>query len=36
LSRTIFLCGIAGRQRSVIAATMAKLLRAADWSKVTA
>jgi DNA-binding transcriptional LysR family regulator len=36
LSRTIFLCGVAGRQRSAIAATMAKLLRAADWSKLTA
>ena len=35
LNRTVFLCGIAGRQRSAIAATMAKLLRAADWSKVT-
>lgn len=34
LSRTIFLYGIAGRQRSAIASTMAKLLRAADWSKV--
>ncbi len=35
LNRTIFLYGIAGRQRSAIAATMAKLLRAADWAKVT-
>jgi len=34
LNRTIYLCGIAGRQRSAIAATMAKLLRAADWSKI--
>jgi DNA-binding transcriptional LysR family regulator len=34
LNRTVFLCGIAGRQRSAIAATMAKLLRAADWSRV--
>jgi DNA-binding transcriptional LysR family regulator len=33
LSRTIFLYGIAGRQRSAIASTMAKLLRAADWSR---
>lgn len=32
ISRTIFLYGIAGRQRSAIASTMAKLLRAADWS----
>ena len=36
LSRTIFLCGIAGRQRSAIASTMAKLLRAADWSRIAA
>lgn len=36
LNRTVFLCGIAGRQRSAIASTMAKLLRAADWAKVTA
>ena len=36
LNRTIFLYGIAGRQRSAIAATMAKLLRAADWSKISA
>lgn len=36
LSRTIFLYGIAGRQRSAIASTMAKLLRAADWSKLSA
>lgn len=36
LNRTVFLYGIAGRQRSAIAATMAKLLRAADWAKVTA
>lgn len=36
LNRTIFLYGIAGRQRSAIAATLAKLLRAADWSKVAA
>lgn len=36
LSRTVFLCGIAGRQRSAIASTMAKLLRAADWTKVSA
>ncbi len=36
LNRTIFLYGIAGRQRSAIASTMAKLLRAADWSKISA
>ena len=35
LNRTVFLCGIAGRQRSAVAATMAKLLRAADWAKAT-
>jgi DNA-binding transcriptional LysR family regulator len=35
LTRTVFLYGIAGRQRSTIAATMAKLLRAADWGKMT-
>jgi DNA-binding transcriptional LysR family regulator len=33
MSRTVFLYGIAGRQRSAIASTMAKLLRAADWSR---
>ena len=36
LSRTVFLYGIAGRQRSAIASTMAKLLRAADWSRTLA
>jgi DNA-binding transcriptional LysR family regulator len=36
LNRTLYLYGIAGRQRSAIASTMAKLLRAADWAKVTA
>jgi DNA-binding transcriptional LysR family regulator len=36
LSRTIYLYGVAGRQRSAIAATMAKLLRAADWAKISA
>jgi DNA-binding transcriptional LysR family regulator len=36
LSRTVFLYGIAGRQRSAIASTMAKFLRAADWSKISA
>jgi DNA-binding transcriptional LysR family regulator len=35
VNRTVFLYGIAGRQRSVIAATMTKLLRATDWAKVT-
>jgi DNA-binding transcriptional LysR family regulator len=35
LSRTVYLFGIAGRQRSTIAATMAKLLRAADWKRIT-
>ena len=34
LRRTVFLYGIAGRQRSAIASTMAKMMRAADWSKV--
>lgn len=35
LSRTIYLYGIAGRQRSAIAATLAKLLRAADWTRIS-
>ncbi len=35
LNRTVYLCGIAGRQRSAIAATLAKLLRAADWDRMT-
>jgi DNA-binding transcriptional LysR family regulator len=35
LSRTVYLYGVAGRQRSPVAATMLKLLRASDWSRFT-
>lgn len=33
LERTVYLYGVAGRQRSPANATLHKLLRAADWSK---
>lgn len=33
LSRTVFLYGVAGRQRTAIAATLMKMLRANDWSR---
>jgi len=32
LQRTVYLYGVAGRQRSAVAAAMLKMLRAADWS----
>jgi DNA-binding transcriptional LysR family regulator len=34
LRRTVFLYGVAGRQRSAVAAMLMKMLRAADWSKL--
>jgi DNA-binding transcriptional LysR family regulator len=33
LTRSVHLYGVAGRQRSTIAATMMKMLRAANWSR---
>jgi len=33
LSRTIYVYGVAGRQRTAVAAAMLKMLRAADWSR---
>jgi hypothetical protein len=32
LKRTVFLYGVAGRQRTPVANMMLKMLRAADWS----
>jgi DNA-binding transcriptional LysR family regulator len=36
LNRTIYLYGVAGRQRTPVASTLMKMLRAYDWSKTTA
>jgi DNA-binding transcriptional LysR family regulator len=33
LSRSVYLYGVAGRQRSTVAATMMKMVRAANWSR---
>jgi DNA-binding transcriptional LysR family regulator len=33
LRRTVFLYGVAGRQRTPVASTLMKMLRAADWSR---
>jgi len=33
LSRTVYVYGVAGRQRTPVAAAMLKMLRAADWSR---
>jgi DNA-binding transcriptional LysR family regulator len=33
LSRSVYLYGVAGRQRSVVSATMMKMVRAANWSR---
>ncbi len=35
-SRTVFCYGVAGRQRSAAAATLIKMLRAADWTQLAA
>jgi hypothetical protein len=32
LRRTLYVYGVAGRQRSAVASAMLKMLRAADWS----
>jgi DNA-binding transcriptional LysR family regulator len=36
LTRTVNLCGVAGRQRTPVASAMMKMLRAYDWSRLTA
>jgi DNA-binding transcriptional LysR family regulator len=36
LQRTVFLYGVAGRQRTPIATTLMKSLRSADWSRLSA
>jgi DNA-binding transcriptional LysR family regulator len=33
LRRTVYLYGVAGRQRTAVASTIMKMLRAADWSR---
>ena len=33
LRRTVYLYGVAGRQRTAVASAMLKMLRAADWSR---
>jgi DNA-binding transcriptional LysR family regulator len=35
LSRTVYVYGVAGRQRTAVAGAMLKMLRAADWSRYT-
>jgi hypothetical protein len=32
LRRTVYLYGVAGRQRTAVASAILKMLRAADWS----
>jgi DNA-binding transcriptional LysR family regulator len=36
LQRTVFLYGVAGRQRTAVANTMVKMMRGADWSQYAA
>jgi hypothetical protein len=36
LNRTIYLYGVAGRQRTPVASTLMKMLRAYDWSSMAA
>jgi DNA-binding transcriptional LysR family regulator len=36
LSRTVYLYGVAGRQRTAVASTLMKMLRACDWSRYAA
>ena len=36
LNRTVFLYGVAGRQRTAVASTLMKMLRACDWSRYAA
>ena len=33
LNRTVYLYGVAGRQRTAVGSTIFKMLRAADWSR---
>ena len=33
LTRTVYLYGVAGRQRTAVASTLMKMLRAYDWSR---
>jgi len=33
LRRTVYLYGVAGRQRTAVASAILKMLRAADWSR---
>jgi hypothetical protein len=33
LNRTVYLYGVAGRQRTAVASTLMKMLRACDWSR---
>jgi hypothetical protein len=33
MDRTVFVYAVAGRQRSMAASTLIKMLRAADWSR---
>jgi len=35
LRRTVYLYGVAGRQRTPMASAILKMLRAADWSRYT-
>jgi hypothetical protein len=36
LNRTVYLYGVAGRQRTAVASTLMKMLRASDWSRYAA
>ena len=36
LNRTVYLYGVAGRQRTAVASTLMKMLRASDWSRFAA
>jgi hypothetical protein len=36
LERTLYLYGVAGRQRTAVAAAMMKMLRAYDWTRYAA
>jgi hypothetical protein len=36
IKRTVQLYGVAGRQRTAVASAMMKMLRAYDWSRLTA
>ena len=36
LNRTVYLYGVAGRQRTAVGTTLMKMLRACDWSRYAA